>query len=98
MAADGPAPRHDWLDYFTLLLSLASALMLFYLTTNVLPTLSRRINNLSANPEPEPEPRSFASHFRPTREPGLREDRYEDDEDEDGEEAPSAQPYRHDDD
>ena len=97
-AATGPAPHHDWLDYFTLLLSLASALMLFYLITNLLPALMRRVNNLAPNPEPEPEPRSLASRFRPTRAPGLREDRYEDDEDEDGDGAPPAPPYRHDDD
>jgi hypothetical protein len=96
----GPAPRHDWVDYLTLLLSLGSAGLLFYLVTNVLPSLSRRINNLAPDPEPEPEPRSLASRLRPTRRPGLREDRYEDDEDEDDEQAegqPHA-PYRHDDD
>ena len=79
----GPAPRHDWLDYLTLLLSLGSAGLLFYLTTSVLPTLSRRINNLAAEPEPEAEPRSLASHLRPSRSPGLREDRYEEDEEDD---------------
>ena len=97
-APAGPAPRHDWVDYLTLLLSLGSAGLLFYLVTNVLPGLSRRINNLSADPEPEPEPQSLASRLRPTRRPGLREDRYEDDEDEaEGNGQPSA-PYRHDDD
>lgn len=80
-AAPGTAPRHDWLDYFTLLLSLSSTLLLLYLTTSVLPALSRRVNNLAADPEPDPEPRSFASRLRPTRSPGLREDSY-DDEDE----------------
>ena len=75
-----PAPRHDWLDYFTLLLSLSSMLLLLYLTTSVLPALSRRVNNLAADPEPEPEPRSFASRLRPTRSSGLRDDRYDDDE------------------
>jgi len=86
----GPAPRHDWLDYFTLLLSLTSALLLWHLTTSVLPGLSRRINNLAAEPEPEPEPRSLASRLRPTRSPGLHEDRYDDDDDPD----PTAQPGR----
>ncbi len=81
-APAGLAPRHDWLDYLTLLLSLTSAGLLFYLTTTVLPTLSRRINNLSADPEPEPEPRSIASRLRPSRPQGLREDRYDDDDDE----------------
>ena len=79
--AAGPAPRHDWLDYLTLLLSLTSAGLLFYLTTTVLPTLSRRINNLSAEPESEPEPRSIASRLRPNRPQGLREDRYDDEDD-----------------
>jgi len=78
----GPAPRHDWLDYFTLLLSLGSFVMLLYLITNLLPTLSRRVNNLAYEPEPEPEPRSLASRLRPNRSPsGLREDSYDDDED-----------------
>ncbi|GAB3848279.1 hypothetical protein GCM10028822_10910 [Hymenobacter terrigena] len=95
----GPAPHHDWLDYLTLLLSLASAGMLFHLITNVLPALNRRISHLGAEPEPEPEPRSFASRLRPNRNPGgLREDRYEDDEDEETEEGEAAGPYRHDDD
>ena len=43
--------------------------------------MSRRINNLSADPEPEPEPRSIASRLRPNRSQGLREDRYEEEED-----------------
>ncbi len=93
-----PAPRHDWVDYLTLLLSLGSASLLFYLVTSVLPGLSRRINNLAPDPEPEPEPRSLASRLRPTRRPGLREDRYEDDEDEDEPDGEPAAPYRHDDD
>ena len=92
----GAAPRHDWLDYFTLLLSLSSFVLLLYLTTSVLPALSRRVNNLAADPEPDPEPRSFVSRLRPGRSPGLREDRYEDDED--PEETRPAGPYRHDDD
>jgi len=92
----GHASRHDWVDYLTLLLSLGSAVLLFYLVTTVLPSLSRRINNLAPDPEPEPEPRSLTSRLRPTRRPGLREDRYEDDEDE-AEGEPNA-PYRPDDD
>lgn len=97
-APAGPAPRHDWVDYLTLLLSLGSVGLLFYLVTNVLPGMSRRINNLAPDPEPEPEPRSLASRLRPTRRPGLREDRYEDDEDEDETDDQPAAPYRHDDD
>jgi hypothetical protein len=96
-AVSGPAPQHDWLDYFTLLLSLASVLMLAYIITSVLPTISRRINNLAADPEPEPEPRSLASRLRPTPQPGLREDRYEDDDEEEGGPEPTG-PYRHHDD
>ena len=89
VAAAGPAPRHDWLDYFTLLLSLASTLLLLYLISSVLPNLNRRVNNLAAEPEPEPEPRSLASRLRPTRTPGLREDRYEDDDDEPADDRPA---------
>jgi len=84
----GPAPRHDWLDYFTLLLSLGSFLALLHLTINVLPTLSRRVNNLAYEPEPEPEPetpRSLFNRLRPTPSTDLH-DNYEDDEEE--EEAP----------
>ena len=86
--ATGPAVPHDWLDYLTLLLSLTSVLLLFYLITSVLPGLSRRINNLSVDPEPEPEPRSLASRLRANRSPGLREDSY-DDEDETENERPT---------
>ena len=86
--ATGPAVPHDWLDYLTLLLSLTSVLLLFYLITSVLPGLSRRINNLSADPEPEPESSSLASRLRATRSPGLREDSY-DDEDETENERPT---------
>ncbi|MBF9143910.1 hypothetical protein [Hymenobacter properus] len=94
--APGAAPRHDWLDYFTLLFSLGSLLTLLYLTTSVLPAMSRRINNLAADPEPEPEPRSFASRFRPERSQGLREDSYEDDDEDDLE--PNGPARHHDDD
>jgi len=98
-AVSGPAPQRDWLDYFTLLLSLTSVLMLAYIITSVLPTISRRINNLAADPESEPEPQSFTSRLRPTPQPGLREDRYEDDDDEEeGGSAPANGPYRHHDD
>jgi hypothetical protein len=79
----GPAPRHDWLDYLTLLLSLSSTLMLLYLITSVLPELSRRVNNLAADPEPEPEPRSLASRLRPSRPAALHEDSYDDDDEAD---------------
>ncbi|OGX81269.1 hypothetical protein [Hymenobacter glacialis] len=88
-APPGPAPRHDWVDYFTLLLSLTSVVMLAYLMTTVLPAMSRRINNLAADPEPEPEPRSLASRLRPNRSPGLREDRYDEDEYDDEPKGPN---------
>ncbi|MBJ6109908.1 hypothetical protein JAO73_12870 [Hymenobacter sp. BT523] len=91
--APGAAPRHDWVDYFTLLLSLGSFLTLLYLTTSVLPGMSRRINNLAADPEPEPEPRSIVSRLRPTQSRGLREDSYEDDDD-----FEPTEPARHHDD
>jgi hypothetical protein len=92
--AAGSGPQHDWLDYFTLLLSLTSVLMLFYIITSVLPGISRRINNLAAYPEPEPEPQSFASRLRPDRSQGLQEDRYDEDEDD----LDPANPTRHHDD
>jgi len=94
-AEAGPAPRHDWVDYLTLLLSLGSALLLFYLTTTVLPTMNRRINNLSPDPEPEPEPepRSFASRLRPSRSGGLREDVYEEEEDDEPDHNRPARDY-----
>ena len=80
----GSAPRRDWFAYLTFVMSLASFGLLLYIAAVLLPTLSRRVNNLAAEPEAEPEPRSLASRLRPTRSPGgLREDSYEDDEDED---------------
>ena len=88
-ATAGAAPRHDWVDYFTLLLSLTSVVMLAYLMATVLPNMSRRINNLAADPEPEPEPRSFVSRLRSNRSPGLREDRYEEDEYDDEPKGPN---------
>ncbi|HEX8506185.1 MAG TPA: hypothetical protein VF630_12520 [Hymenobacter sp.] len=93
-AASGPAPRRDWMDYLTFFMSLGSFLLLLYLATSVVPNLSRRVNNLAADPEPEPESRSFASRLRPTRSPGLQEDRYDEDEDEE----PTDHARRHDDD
>ena len=87
-AVAGPAVAHDWLDYFTLLLSLTSTLLLLYLITSVVPGLSHRINNLAA--EPEPEPRSLASRLRPNRSSGLREDSYDDDD-----EPEDDRPARH---
>ena len=79
--ASGPSPNRTWFDYLQFFMSLSSFLLLLYLATTVLPAMSRRINNLSADPEPEPEPRSIASRLRPNRSQGLREDRYEEEED-----------------
>ncbi|MBF9237389.1 hypothetical protein I2I05_08265 [Hymenobacter sp. BT683] len=90
-----PGPRHDWVDYFTLFCSIASVVMLLNLMTSVLPTMSRRINNLAAEPEPEPEPRTLASRLRPNRSQELREDRYEEDEDD---YEPTGRARGHDDD
>ena len=76
-----PAGTNTWVDYLTLLLCLANALILLYLMTSILPAMSRRINNLAYEPEPEPEPQSLMSRFRAARHPGaLREDLYDDDE------------------
>ena len=79
--ASGPSPNRTWFDYLQFFMSLGSFLLLLYLATTVLPAMSRRINNLSADPEPEPEPRSIASRLRPNRSQGLREDRYEEEDD-----------------
>ncbi|WP_310391622.1 hypothetical protein [Hymenobacter sp.] len=94
VAAPGAAPRRDWFDYLTFFLSVSSFLLLLYIAGAVLPNLSRRVNNLAGEPEPDPEPRSLASRLRPTRSPGLREDRYEEDEDDNE----PARPSRRDDD
>ena len=79
--ASGPSPNRTWFDYLQFFMNLSSFLLLLYLATTVLPAMSRRINNLSADPEPEPEPRSIASRLRPNRSQGLREDRYEEEDD-----------------
>ena len=63
------APRHDWMDYLSLMLSSGSFLLLLYLTVSVLPALRSRLDD--ALPD-EPEPR--ASRRRST---ALPEDRYE---------------------
>ena len=85
--ASGSASRHDWVDYLTLLLSLGSTAMLLHLILNLLPTINRRINNLSAEPEPEPEAdnRSLFDRIRPSRPQEMREDRYADDDEEEEE-------------
>ena len=87
-ATAGAAPRHNWLDYLTFLLSLSSFLLLLHLLTNVVPGLQRRIGELAgeADPEPDsaprPQPRSLLSRLRDARPKPLRDDRYADDDDE----------------
>ncbi len=95
-APDPAGPRHDWLDYFTLLLSLTSVLMLAFLLTSALPALRRRINRLAADPAPEPESPNLMARLRPTRSTGpLQADRYEDDPDDEAghDEAPEENYY-----
>ncbi len=90
--AAGAAPRHNWLDYLTFLLSLSSFLLLLHLVTNVVPGLQRRIDYLAPeagpgpDPAPQPQRRSFLSRLRDAGPKPLRDDRYSDDDDED--EAP----------
>ena len=96
-AGVGAAPARDWFAYLTFFMALASFLLLLYIAAVLLPTLSRRVNNLAAEPELEPAPRSLASRLRPTRSPGLREDRYEDDEDDEDEPEDDRRTRAHDD-
>ncbi|RIY07163.1 hypothetical protein D0T11_17310 [Hymenobacter rubripertinctus] len=63
------APRHDWMDYLSLMLASGSFLLLLYLVASVLPTLRSRLD--AALPE-EPQPQ--ASRRRSS---ALPEDRYE---------------------
>ena len=83
--AEGPAPRHNWLDYLTFLLSLSSFLLLLHLVLNVIPGLQRRIDYLAPESEPEPDVappaqgRSLLSRLRDARPKPLRDDRYADD-------------------
>ncbi len=75
-SAKEPAVVHDWLDYLTLLLSLASTLMLLYVLTSVLPALRRRLNELPGLPEEEPQP-SLRARFRRETNSALEEDSYD---------------------
>ncbi|OGX90662.1 hypothetical protein [Hymenobacter coccineus] len=92
---EGPAPRHNWLDYLTFLLSLSSFLLLLHLVLNVIPGLQRRIEYLAPEGEPEPDVappapgRSLLSRLRDARPKPLRDDRYGDDDDEE-DEAPDG--------
>lgn len=87
-ALAGPAPRHNWFDYLTFLLSLSSFLLLLHLVINVVPGLQRRIDYLTpeADPEPDAAPappgRSLLSRLRDARPKPMRDDHYADDEDE----------------
>ena len=65
------APRHDWMDYLTLMLASGSFLMLLYLVTSVLPDLRTRLDTLSDAEPAVPRARRRAP---------LPEDRYEDEE------------------
>lgn len=65
-------PRHDWMDYLSLMLSGGSFLLLLYLVTSVLPDLRQRLDALGeAEEQPTPRPRRRAP---------LPEDTYEDEE------------------
>ena len=86
--AEGHAPRHNWLDYLTFLLSLSSFLLLLHLVLNVIPGLQRRIDYLAPEGEPEPDVappapgRSLLSRLHDARPKPLRDDHYADDDDE----------------
>lgn len=69
--ADAPA-RHDWVDYFTLLLAGTSTLLLVYLMVSVLPDLRARFDALADQVDPQDQRRT------PRRDSlDLPEDRYE---------------------
>ncbi len=84
--ASGAAPRHNWLDYLTFLLSLSSFLLLLHLLTNVVPGLQRRLGELAGEAEPDPaaqpQPRSILNRLRDARPKPLHDDRYADDDEE----------------
>jgi hypothetical protein len=71
--------QHNWLDYFTLLLSLASTLMLLYLLTSVLPAFRRRLNELPGLPDEEEGP-SLRARFRRETSSELEDDHYDEEE------------------
>ncbi|MCC3159364.1 hypothetical protein LJ737_19130 [Hymenobacter sp. 15J16-1T3B] len=72
------AARHDWLDYTTLLCSVASLALLLYLSLAVIPGMRAQLNSLTAEPEPLEDEDAPAPARRPAA--VLPEDRYEDDE------------------
>ncbi|UYZ64568.1 hypothetical protein [Hymenobacter weizhouensis] len=65
------APRHDWLDYLTLLCAGGSLLLTLFLLTSVLPDLRARLDALAEDLEQR-------QTTRPRRPTGLPEDRYDD--------------------
>ncbi|GGG41741.1 hypothetical protein [Hymenobacter glacieicola] len=69
------APRHDWMDYLTLLLAGSSLLVLLYVVTSVLPDLRNRLDALAEDQE-RPTPPARTRRSAP-----LPEDRYEDEDD-----------------
>ncbi|GGF13717.1 hypothetical protein [Hymenobacter cavernae] len=76
-AVDVPV-RHDWVDYFTLLLAGASTLALLHLLFNVLPDLRTRLDALADDldqRQPNAQPRRRPSSST------LPEDRYDEEED-----------------
>jgi hypothetical protein len=75
-SADAPV-RHDWVDYFTLLLAGTSSLLLLYLIVSVLPDLRARFDALADQVDPQAERRT------PRRDANdLPEDRYEEEDNE----------------
>ncbi|TLM96850.1 hypothetical protein [Hymenobacter jeollabukensis] len=76
---DYGAPRHDWLDYTTLLCAVTSLALLLYLTMSVIPGMRAQLNSLTVEPEPFEEDEEAPA---PAKRPAavLPEDRYEDDE------------------
>lgn len=77
--ANHPAVHHDWLDYFTFLLSLSSTLLLLYLLGSVIPALRRRLNEQFGLPEEEEGP-SLRARFRRETSSELEEDHYDEEE------------------
>ncbi|GAA4388337.1 hypothetical protein [Hymenobacter koreensis] len=78
---ESSAPRHDWLDYTTLLCSILSLALVAYLTFSVLPGLRTQISNLTAEPDyEEDEPVAVAPAPKRRASTGPPADRYEDDE------------------
>ncbi|MBT9392857.1 hypothetical protein KLP40_06750 [Hymenobacter sp. NST-14] len=65
------APRHDWMDYLSLMLASGSFLLVLYLTVSVLPALRSRLEEALPE-ESEPQVRTPRR-----RSPALPEDRYE---------------------